>query len=245
LVSTLLHAGTRVSRWRWLLPTLVVIALCSTAGVWQYQRGVYKERWLAEFADALTQPPQKLEVALAVSSAFARPVAGSLRRVAPAPWLLQDNVRRGAQVGVRAYAVYTAGESAALLVDFGWLPLAADRALPALAAPPDELDARGLVAPVPGQGLRLASNPWPATPDDTVLLAYLDLAEIEAALNRQLYPGVLRLDPALPVGFARDLDALPNTLPPEKHYGYALQWFGFAVTAGLIYLIFLVRSLRR
>ena len=28
--------------------------------------------------------------------------------------------------------------------------------------------------------------------------------------------------------YARDLELLPNTLPPEKHRGYALQWFGLA-----------------
>jgi cytochrome oxidase assembly protein ShyY1 len=29
-------------------------------------------------------------------------------------------------------------------------------------------------------------------------------------------------------GYARDLELLPNTLPPERHRGYALQWFGLA-----------------
>jgi cytochrome oxidase assembly protein ShyY1 len=30
------------------------------------------------------------------------------------------------------------------------------------------------------------------------------------------------------LGYARDLELLPNTLPPERHRGYALQWFGLA-----------------
>ena len=41
---------------------------------------------------------------------------------------------------------------------------------------------------------------------------------------------MLRLDPALPMGFTRDLEILPNTLPPERHRGYALQWFGLSAT---------------
>ena len=36
-------------------------------------------------------------------------------------------------------------------------------------------------------------------------------------------PRVLRLDPRQPLGYARDLDVLPNTLPPERHLGYAVQ----------------------
>ncbi|MGH8031146.1 MAG: SURF1 family cytochrome oxidase biogenesis protein, partial [Luteimonas sp.] len=43
-----------------------------------------------------------------------------------------------------------------------------------------------------------------------------------------LAPRVLKLDPASPLGYARDLDILPNTLPPERHLGYALQWFAMA-----------------
>ena len=41
---------------------------------------------------------------------------------------------------------------------------------------------------------------------------------------------MLKLDPTLPIGYARDLDILPNTLPPERHLGYAVQWFGLALT---------------
>jgi cytochrome oxidase assembly protein ShyY1 len=53
---------------------------------------------------------------------------------------------------------------------------------------------------------------------------------------------VLRLDPALTgIGFARDLDVLPNTLPPERHRGYALQWFGLSATLLAITLFLFLR----
>ncbi|PWB20687.1 hypothetical protein DCO49_18130, partial [Stenotrophomonas sp. SPM] len=48
---------------------------------------------------------------------------------------------------------------------------------------------------------------------------------------------VLRLDPALPFGDARDLDLLPNTLPPQRHLGYAVQWFGLALTVLVVALV--------
>ena len=53
---------------------------------------------------------------------------------------------------------------------------------------------------------------------------------------------LLRLDPALPIGHARDLELLPNTLPPEKHRGYAIQWFGLAIAT---FVIIVVLNLRR
>jgi cytochrome oxidase assembly protein ShyY1 len=44
----------------------------------------------------------------------------------------------------------------------------------------------------------------------------------------------------LPLGYARDLELLPNTLPPERHRGYALQWFGlaFATFAAALFVTF-------
>ena len=57
-------------------------------------------------------------------------------------------------------------------------------------------------------------------------------------LGLSLAPRILRLDPSLPLGYARDLDVLPNTLPPERHRGYALQWFGLALTTLLLSLYF-------
>ncbi|WP_288728953.1 SURF1 family cytochrome oxidase biogenesis protein, partial [uncultured Pseudoxanthomonas sp.] len=72
-----------------------------------------------------------------------------------------------------------------------------------------------------------------------LLAVVLDPAALAAPLRQPaLAQRVLKLDPALPVGFARDLDVLPNTLPPERHLGYAVQWFGLAlavlITAGVL-----------
>jgi cytochrome oxidase assembly protein ShyY1 len=35
----------------------------------------------------------------------------------------------------------------------------------------------------------------------------------------------------------RDLDILPNTLTPERHLGYAVQWFGLAITVLVVALV--------
>jgi surfeit locus 1 family protein len=101
-----------------------------------------------------------------------------------------------------------------------------------------------LLAPWPGQGLRAAENPWPPEVP-AVLLTYLDRAEIERHVGLPLATQVLRLDPAQPYGFERDLGLLPNTLPPERHFGYALQWFALAATVAVVWLVLTLRSLRK
>ena len=70
----------------------------------------------------------------------------------------------------------------------------------------------------------------------------IDLPALSQALHEDLGARVLRLDPKLQIGYLRDLELLANTLPPERHRGYAVQWFGLAF-ATLITALFL--SFRR
>ena len=74
----------------------------------------------------------------------------------------------------------------------------------------------------------------------------LDATALPMALGVDaLPPRLLKLDPALPLGYARDLDILPNTLPPQKHLGYAVQWFGLAVAVLAIAVFLTFRRPRR
>ncbi len=228
----------------WLLVTLTASAIFAGAGVWQYQRGLAKQTFMADFSVALTADPVAIDNAIKQPTDLPRPVAGTLRLRPSTPWLLLDNVRYAGQIGIRAVAAYQASDSTIVLVDFGWLPLSADRSLPVIDAPPEQLTARGLLVGLPSEGLRMGTNPWPATQVSAVLLTYVDIGELTTAFGAPPYAGLLRLDPALPVGFARDLEALPNTLSADKHFGYALQWFGFAAASVVIYLIFLFRKPR-
>ncbi|HKN77649.1 MAG TPA: SURF1 family protein, partial [Lysobacter sp.] len=53
-----------------------------------------------------------------------------------------------------------------------------------------------------------------------------------------------RLDPKLPGGYARDLDILPNTLPPERHLGYAVQWWALSIAVLVTALVLTFRKPR-
>ena len=55
---------------------------------------------------------------------------------------------------------------------------------------------------------------------------------------------MLRLDPAMELGYERDLELLANTLPPDKHRGYAVQWFGLALAVLATALILTFRRRR-
>ena len=95
----------------------------------------------------------------------------------------------------------------------------------------------GLLAPPPAPGMPMGADRV-VLDARRMLLTRVDLDALAPALRLPLAPRVLRLDPALPFGFARDLDVLPNTLTPDRHRGYAVQWFGLAL-ATLLTTLFL------
>src|SRR5690606_41304459 len=79
-----------------------------------------------------------------------------------------------------------------------------------------------------------------------VVVTALVAGGLAAALGvPALPPRVLKLDPGLPLGFARDLDVLPNTLSPQQHLGYAVQWFGLALAVLATALVLTFRRPRR
>lgn len=225
---------------------LLAIALFLRLGFWQSGRAVEKAAML-EAAATVLDAPQARPLAAAHDPTRSRAydwAQGGGRFVGAPLWL--DNQQHAGRVGMRAYRVFQPARGAPLLVDAGWMPVAPDRRqLPSLALPGGEVQIRGLLAPPPSAGLRIGA---PLTRQDgawLMLRVEPDAIMRALALSAPLAPRVLRLDPALPFGAARDLEVLANTLTPDKHRGYALQWFGLAATVLVIALVLTFRGFRR
>lgn len=227
------------------LLALVLVVAFAALGRWQLAREQVKRDQLAAADAALVAPPQPLAQALAASAAppfAATRVDGVARFAGPPVWL--DNQRRGQFVGVRLYCVATPAGAPPLLVDLGWLPLPGDRTLPRETCPAGDHALAGLLVAPPATGLAL--GPGVVKQGDAWLATRIDTAQLAATLPAPgLADRVLRLDPALPLGFERDLEMLANTLPPEKHRGYAVQWFGLAATLAIIALVLNFRRTSR
>lgn len=215
----------------WLGWTLAVLVAAGFArlGFWQLARMHEKEAMLASVQEVLAKKvPQPLS--LAADAARANDfdwVAGS-GHFADAPVVLLDNQSRNEHSGVRAYRLFVPESGGSMLVELGWLALPGDRAMPQVAAIPGDIDVRGLLLPPPSPGLVAASAN--RTSNAVVLATALAAPNLPALLGvKMLPPRVLRLDPEMTdIGYARDLDVLPNTLPPSRHLGYAVQWFALA-----------------
>ncbi|MEN5207278.1 SURF1 family protein [Stenotrophomonas terrae] len=226
----------------WSLALLVAALFCVLGG-WQLQRMHQKEALLAQL------PPGR-EAAVSLAEAAAAPdalhwVADQLQFL-PATVLLDNQLRDG-RAGIKVYQPARAATGTVVLVDLGWLPLPADRSLPAINTLQGTQAVQGLWAPAPASGIALGPALTATTQPQTWLATRIDLPAIAAQLqlgNGALAPKVLRLDPAMPLGYARDLDLLPNTLPPSRHLGYAVQWFAMALAVLLIALVLQFRRRR-
>ena len=224
---------------------LLVIALFTWLGFWQLDR-MHEKRAMLGAAHAVIQQRHALPLAVAADARRSRDYDWSVGggHFAELPPVLLDNQSRDDHAGVRAYRVFLPVDAAPLLVELGWLPLPGDRSMPPVPRPHGEMRVAGLLAPPPSAGI--ARTTVQPQADGTLLTIALDLPLLRQTLALPtLAPRVLKLDPAIPLGFARDLDVLPNTLPPERHLGYAVQWFGLALAVLVTTLVLTFRKPRR
>lgn len=225
----------------WVLALVAMTVFC-LLGYWQLQRMQQKQALLQAQAMAAAQPSTTLSRALSAAG----PVHDISDHGSFLPGLvLLDNQMRHGRAGVKVYRPFRSDEGVVLLVDLGWRALPADRTLPQIPPPPSPVAVRGLLAPAPAPGLAVGPVSTPAGPQRW-LASRLQADALAPLLGLAGLPTrVLRLDPALPFGDERDLDLLPNTLPPQRHLGYAVQWFGLALTVLVVALVLEWRRRRR
>jgi surfeit locus 1 family protein len=224
---------------------LACMATFSALGGWQLSR-MHEKRASLEAANRALQARDAVPLSAASDPARAGNYdwAAGTGRFADAPAVLLDNQQRAGRVGVRAYRLFEYDGGGALLVDLGWLPLDGTRTLPRVPRPPGPQRLSGLLASPPSHGI--GDVGVESLPGGGLLATGLEASALAAPLRRTDLPQrVLRLDPALPLGYARDLDVLPNTLPPERHLGYAVQWFALAAAALVTALVLTLRNKAR
>lgn len=219
-----------------LLATLAAVFVC--LGSWQLDRAGAKTLVQAQFDAAAT--------ATTLQDRLPEWTTASLYgQLDPERHLLLENKIFQGRAGVHVLTPLTLSDGTTLLVNRGWLPLPADRsALPAVPTPADPLELEGRLGPLSAPGVRigtpqaLQADVWPQ------LIVYPDWDRMERALGLQLHRQVLYLDAASDAGFD-DRNWTPFTMGPDRHRAYALQWFTFALTALIIWLVLGFRAGRR
>ncbi len=212
-------------------------------GSWQLERGREKQALVEAF-----QQGQQSSIELADGVAFdALPRYQQVRgsgQYEPSRQVLLDNMP--SQAGKPGYRVLTplrrAGTDRLLLVDRGWVPLGASRAtLPDVTVTADVRTVWGRLDSLPAPGVRVGEAGTAGDANWPRVLNFPRQADLERALGNPVEARILLLDPAATDGFERAWRPAMR-FGPERHYGYAVQWFAFAIVA---LVIFVALNLRR
>ena len=231
-----------------LVATLIGVAATANLGAWQLRRAAQKIA-LQQALDTRAKLPALGSAELARTPAQAeaqhyRPVR--LRgHWLPERTVFLENRQMNARVGFYVVTpLQLAGETRAVLVQRGWVPrdLRDRTLLPAVPAPPGDVELDGLIAPPPARLYEFSGG------SGGLIRQNLDLDTFGVETGLSLAPlSVQAMASPATAGDGLQRDWPHPAVDVQKHYGYAFQWFALcALMAGLYVWFQLVRPrLRR
>ena len=215
---------------------LLLLALLISLGFWQLDRAAQKRALLQAYDDRPTDASIRVDEQFALGPGWRYRRAQIIGSYDHAHQFLLDNRVLQGRVG---YHVLTplrlAQGDAVVLVNRGWVAQGATRAdLPPLPAPADaELSIEGLID-FPSDKVFVLGEGEDRDPGWPKVLQQIRLDLQAQQLGVRLLPMVLLLDKDQPGGFVREWN--PVVVGPERHVGYAVQWFALAAALVILYV---------
>lgn len=216
---------------------LGVAAGCVALGCWQLDRYREKRALIEAFERGESRTVPLPAGPVDALPRYQRVSAGGSYE--PARQILLDNMPSA--TGQPGYRVLTPfrradGGGALLLVDRGWVPLGPDRSRrPPVAVDSGPRTVTGRLDGLPVPGVRIGearaadATGWP------LVLNFPIVADLEAALGQSVERRIVLLDPAEPDGYERVWRPSLG-FPPERHLGYAIQWFVLALVVAVAFV---------
>ncbi|WP_027149649.1 SURF1 family protein [Methylobacter tundripaludum] len=223
-----------------IIPTLVYLCLLPmliALGMWQLDRSEQKRAFLKEQEQALATETLHLSATIEHNTEALRyrnvEVTG---RYDVAHQFLIDNQISDGKAG---YFVLTpfilTGETKAVLVNRGWIPLNQNRSiLPDLQINKAEAIIAGRINHFPSVGIKLAgaeipTEGWPS------VVQVVDSDVLAKKLGYSLFQFQIELAKELPDGYKREWHT-STIMQPEQHTAYAIQWFALALTLTILFI---------
>ncbi len=240
------QVGTVPRPWLAMALLAVLAAICVSLGFWQLGRAGEAGAAAERFEAARALPPATLRTADEATETLRFRSVTTEGRYVPEQQILIDNIVRNGMVGYEVLTPFEPSDGGPwLLVNRGWVRADPDRRVLPDVADVDSSRRRidGVLDRLPSPGLRMGDPPVYESEAPVLVMSFPTLASVEQVLGRRLYAYQLRLDANAPHGYARDWQA-PG-LAPDRHLGYAMQWWLFGLIAGGAALVIGARQVRR
>jgi surfeit locus 1 family protein len=224
----------RIRNWKLALLAVIFIGIFTTLGVWQLSRASQKQLLLKSFAQRISHHPFTAQNLSSLNDwRFYRvELTGYFDN--EHTFLLDNTIYQG-KIGYEVYTPFHAQNMRTiLLVDRGFVPLGTTRSiLPPIRDITETVTFIGMLNLPPlymalGKMNETSQTTWP------LRIEFIHLPEMSNLLNADIFPYVVNMDP-------HDTRAYPIewrivTMHPERHQGYAVQWFALALTLLVLFI---------
>jgi cytochrome oxidase assembly protein ShyY1 len=216
------------------LVTLLLLAVFVSLGRWQWQRGVDKQQAWDQFEHA---PAAEFSSHPAFDQAPRFSRVSFSARYEPEHQFLLDNRTHDGQPGYEVLTPALLNDGRRILVNRGWVRFSGYRdRLPDISMAGDlETTVSGRVDELPVAGLASGRAPPAADAAWPKVTSFPTHEQLEHALGQKISRRVVLLDPGVAGAgdFVRQWS--PPGLAPDRHFSYAIQWWGFAAVLLVLY----------
>lgn len=153
---------------------------------------------------------------------------------------LLDNQHQQHQFGYNVLSPFELANGAIVIIDRGWVPGDLSRQImPTVTTPKKSLVLQGSTY-FPSINQWLLGPEMEKKGNKVIVIERIDVKLLNQVLQKKVYPFIIRLEKQDPYGFVREWKIV--SMSPERHLGYALQWFAMAL---VIFIIFVALNLKK
>lgn len=220
----------RLRFWLIAIATLAGVSITSSLGVWQLSRAAQKEA-IRSAMDAQSSATPMVNQEL-----FAQSEPPMYRRaVIRGTWMAKhtvflDNRQMLGRVGFHVVTpLLLEDQNVAILVQRGWVPrnFTQRESLPDVETPQGVVQITGRMAPLPGKLYAFMEG------ESGAIRQNLDLDTAKKETGLPLVAFTLQQTGSPSEGLLREWPAINTGV--DKHYGYALQWFGIGIVMIILF----------
>lgn len=231
------RAGRRFQPRLW--PTLaaaLLVPIFISAGQWQWNKAASKANLQAQLDSRAAEPATPIPTTRVDAQSLLYRKVVARGHYEPRHQILIDNRTYHEQAGYHVITpLHVEGSEIRLLVNRGWVPAPADHSLvPQISTPAGLIEVRGTAAVPATRFFTLGADR--ASPEWQYVWQNLDLAAYAEAVKFPIQPIVIELDAGSTAGgFVREWRRPDERV--QTNLGYALQWWSFAATTVVLWLV--------
>ncbi len=223
--------------WVMILITVLSVVLFLRLGFWQLHRASEKKQMIAALNSFAQQKPKLWNAKDSLPAQY-QPLVVEGHFLSST--LLLDNQHHQHQFGYDVLTPLLLANGHVIIVDRGFVSADVTRqTFPVIHNPSTPIRLTGK-AYYPSDKNWILGQGIEQKKADLAIVERLDVHLMSQFLHKSVYPFIIRLDFQAANGFVREWPVV--AMSPERHYGYALQWFAMAF---IILIIFIAINLKK